>query len=267
MDTIDLNLSDPVRAEGVSRLMTDYFITEEKAKKLRAAFESELEKGMKDGLKGSSLQMENTYVPELCNGKEEGAYLALDLGGTNFRVMLLELKSGKIVREEVAYYQVEEATRLGPGTVLFDFLASCIADFVKNKIKAQGNTEALPLGFTFSFPMEQRGLDVGILVAWTKSFNASGVVGNDAVRMLNDALQRQDNLKVNVVAILNDATGTLVKGAYDDSKTGVGLILGTGCNGAYLEPAENVVNWIGDRHDAKEVIIDPGNNYSERSGI
>lgn len=29
--------------------------------------------------------MENTYIPELPNGKEEGQYLALDLGGTNFR--------------------------------------------------------------------------------------------------------------------------------------------------------------------------------------
>ena len=42
-------------------------------------------------------------------------------------------------------------------------------------------------------------------------------------------------MKVDVVAILNDTTGTLVKGAYDDKDTAIGLILGTGCNGAYLE--------------------------------
>jgi hexokinase len=59
------------------------------------------------------------------------------------------------------------------------------------------------------------------------------------------------------VAILNDATGTLVKGAYDDKDCGIGLILGTGCNGAYLELAKNVPHWEGDRHGAKEVIIDP----------
>ena len=84
-----------------------------------------------------------------------------------------------------------------------------------------------------------------------------GCVGQDAVKMLNDAIKRQGNLKVNVIAILNDATGTLVKGAYDDSRTGIGLILGTGCNGAYLEDAEKVINWVGDKHNAKEVIIDP----------
>jgi len=157
----------------------------------------------------------------------------------------------------MAYYSVEESTRLGPGDKLFDFLAQCISDFVRNKIKL-GQDEQLPLGFTFSFPMEQRGLDVGVLVSWTKSFNASGVVGQDAVKMLNEAIQRVGNLKVNVVAILNDATGTLIKGAYDDARTGIGLILGTGCNGAYLEPADNVIHWEGDRHDATEVIIDPG---------
>ena len=29
--------------------------------------------------------MENTYISQLLDGTEEGFYLALDLGGTNFR--------------------------------------------------------------------------------------------------------------------------------------------------------------------------------------
>lgn len=62
-------------------------------------------------------------------------------------------------------------------------------------------------GFTFSFPMIQRGLDVGILVSWTKSFNCTGVVGEDAVRMLNEAIHRRGDLDVDVIAVLNDATG------------------------------------------------------------
>jgi len=39
--------------------------------------------------------------------------------------------------------------------------------------------------------------------------------------------------------------------------TRIGLILGTGCNGAYIESAANVPHWVGNRHGAKEVIIDP----------
>lgn len=68
-----------------------------------------------------------------------------------------------------------------------------------------------------------------------------GVVGSDAVKLLNESLSKRDEVKIKVVAILNDTTGTLVKGAYDNPKTVIGLILGTGCNGAYLEKTDNIV--------------------------
>ena len=117
----------------------------------------------------------------------------------------------------VSWHKVNQIFTKSPGEKLFDFLAECIADFVNNKLKYTGGN-ALPLGFTFSFPMKQHGLNVGILVSWTKSFNASGVVGQDAVKMLNESIKKRTDLKVNVVAILNDATGTLVKGQSVDTK-------------------------------------------------
>lgn len=73
--------------------------------------------------------------------------------------------------------------------------------------------------------------------------------------MLNESIAKIDDLNVNVVAVLNDTTGTLIKGSYDDPKCCIGLILGTGCNGAYLERAERVQNWENKRA-AKQVIID-----------
>ena len=78
----------------------------------------------------------------------------------------LQLEKGKIVDEIIEYYQVEEQLRLGPGPNLFRFLAECIKDFLhKNNLSQEKN---LPLGFTFSFPMTQKALDVGLLVNWTK---------------------------------------------------------------------------------------------------
>lgn len=50
----------------------------------------------------------------------------------------------------------------------------------------------LPLGFTFSFPLKQLGLTKGVLSQWTKGFNCSGVVGEDVVSMLKEALQRRE---------------------------------------------------------------------------
>jgi len=46
-------------------------------------------------------------------------------------------------------------------------------------------------GFTFSFPMVQEGLKRGILVTWTKSFACPDGVGEDAVKMLEDAIARR----------------------------------------------------------------------------
>ena len=55
--------------------------------------------------------------------------------------------------------------------------------------------------------MIQKGLDVGILVTWTKSFNCSSVVGRDAVQMLRDAINKRGDTHVEVLAVLNDTTG------------------------------------------------------------
>ena len=255
MESIALNLSEDSKASQVRGILDRLYLTEKDAEKVKSTFQSELELGMKDGLEKSCLQMENTYVPEFMDGTEEGLYLALDLGGTNFRVILLELHKGKIINEIVSYYTVEESKRLGPGSELFDFLAECIADFlVKNDLAGK----KIPLGFTFSFPMTQTALDVGILVTWTKSFNCPGVVGTDAVKHLNEALKRNGKAgNVEVVAVLNDTTGTLVKGAYDNPDTCIGLILGTGCNGAYLEKGDRVLRWGGNKYHAPEVVVDP----------
>jgi len=113
----------------------------------------------------------------------------------------------------------------------------------------------LPLGFTFSFPMVQEDLDVGILVTWTKSFNCAGVVGRDAVQMLKEAIARRKIYNVEVVAVLNDTTGTLVQGAYLDPRCGIGLILGTGSNACYMEKADLVEKWE-DHDKVSQVIID-----------
>ncbi|KAI9559903.1 hypothetical protein GHT06_013910 [Daphnia sinensis] len=254
MNTPALHLADPNKLQKVLEFLQGLVLTTETQRKIRDVFESEMELGLaKNPPVASSLQMENTFLPELCDGSEEGDYLSLDLGGTNFRVIWLRIKSGAVISEEVQYYQVPEDVRLGPGVKLFDFLAECIHNFMDGRqLKGQN----LPLGFTFSFPMTQRGLDVGILVSWTKSFNCSGVVGEDAVKMLNDAIHRRGDTDVDVIAVLNDTTGTLVQGAFVDRKCAIGLILGTGSNACYIERADRIEKWEGKDKDVEEVVID-----------
>lgn len=143
--------------------------------------------------------------------------------------------------------------RLGPGRDLFDFLAACLTEFVNELGLAD---VALPLGFTFSFPMKQHSLDSGELVTWTKSFCCSDCVDKDVVRLLRDALNRCGHNHIEVLAILNDTTGTLVQGARMDADTRIGIVLGTGSNACYVEQAERVQHWESERHGERNVIID-----------
>ncbi|XP_052122312.1 hexokinase-2 [Frankliniella occidentalis] len=219
--------------------------------RVRGVFEQEMEAGRLD--QPSSLQMENTFIPELLDGTENGSFMALDLGGTNFRVMNLVLKDGRLVDENIAFYHVDDHLRIGCGYRLFDFLAECIADFVHKQGLGSGR---LPLGFTFSFPMTQSSLDDGKLVTWTKSFNCPNVVGMNAVQLLRDALAKRGDVNVDVMAVLNDTAGTLVKGSYLDRDCAIGLILGTGSNACFLEHAHLAKNNSHLTHGEKDVIVD-----------
>ena len=130
---------------------------------------------------------------------------------------------------------------------LFNFLAECIEQFLGEAPLTTHKSDSgdiLPLGFTFSFPMTQLAIDSGKLNTWTKNFDLPDAVGADIAHLLQAALDSRGNpFNVRVVALLNDSTGTLVKGSYIDADCAVGLILGTGYNACYLERVERVEKW------------------------
>ena len=63
----------------------------------------------------------------------------------------------------------------------------------------------LPLGFTFSFPCRQEGLDRAILTQWTKGFKCEGVEGHNIVQLLQEAIQRR-GVRMNYHKFLNFRT-------------------------------------------------------------
>jgi hexokinase len=65
------------------------------------------------------------------------------------------------------------------------------------------DSQAIPLGLTFSFPVEQTAIDSGILLMWTKGFSAKNAVNKDVVGLLQDAFDRK-HLHVKCVALVND---------------------------------------------------------------
>ena len=124
-------------------------------------------------------------------------------------------------------FSISKEIMEGPGDQLFDYVAESLATFVKSR---NLDGQILPLGFTFSFPVRQKGLAKGELVAWTKGFKCEGVEGTDVVAMLNKSIKKRDDVKIDVMAILNDTTGCLMSCAWKNPKCRIGLIIGTGTN-------------------------------------
>ncbi|XP_050420858.1 hexokinase type 2 isoform X2 [Adelges cooleyi] len=204
-----------------------------------------INKGLsKDTNPSSVVKCYVTYVQDLPNGTERGKFLALDLGGTNFRVLLIELGENNYFHMDSEIFKVPEYIQTGKGTELFDHIAKCLAEFVKKH--NVDSTVTLPLGFTFSFPLRQVGLTKGYLNSWTKGFNCSGVVDEDVVRLLKEAIRKRKDVEIDVCGILNDTTGTLMSCAWKNPNTKIGVIVGTGCNACYVEKVENAELFDGD---------------------
>lgn len=166
----------------------------------------------------------------------------------------MELANSEIINETVKHYHIDDNHRIGCGEALFDYLAQCVDSFA---CEQNLSSELIyPMGFTFSFPMHQHSLDSGSLVTWTKSFNCPSMVGKDAVQQLRRSLAKCQRTNIQVLAILNDTTGTLIQGARLDPMTRIGIVLGTGSNGCYMESADRVRHWETQRHGERHVIID-----------
>lgn len=181
---------------------------------------------------------------------DEGKFLALDLGGTNFRVILVEVEGSQFHMDNETYSLSQELMH-GPGNQLFDYIADCLHRFV---VRRKLERQRLPLGFTFSFPIIQDKLAHARLVTWTKGFKCSGVEGRDVAELLREAISRRLDLDVEVMAVVNDTTGTLIACANQNRECRVGLIVGTGTNACYMERLDNVHTM---NHNSFDELEDP----------
>jgi len=133
----------------------------------------------------------------------------------------------------------------GTAQGLFSFLASKVGDFVREHHSEhfEEDTEHhLRLGFTFSFPVDQKGINKGYLIRWTKGFDIKDAIGQDVCQLLQTEIDKL-GLPVVVAALVNDTVGTLMARSYTSpgrSRTLIGAIFGTGTNGAYVEKLSKI---------------------------
>ena len=145
----------------------------------------------------------------------------------------LDGKGNANLTDERKFTIPDEVMVADNAAALHDFMADCI-------VNVPGEAgEDRKYGYTFSFPVEQKAIDSGVLLNWTKGFKTKGVVGNDVVPPLQDALEAR-GFEGKITALVNDTVGTLASGAFKDPNCIIGVILGTGTNAAYIEKVENI---------------------------
>ncbi|XVF86712.1 hypothetical protein PTKIN_Ptkin18bG0063900 [Pterospermum kingtungense] len=189
---------------------------------------------------------------------EKGLFYALDLGGTNFRALRVQLggKDRGIINQQFEEVSIPPCLMTGTSDALFDYIAAELAKFV-----AQEGTDfqltpgrQRELGFTFSFPVMQSSIASGTLLRWTKGFSIDDTVGQDVVAELTKAMERQ-GLDMRVSALVNDTVGTLAGGRYTNNDVVAAVILGTGTNAAYVERAHAIPKWHGLLPKSGEMVI------------
>ena len=210
-------------------------------KKLHALSGS-LQEEFHDKLQSSTISMLPSYQHTLPTGHERGLYLAMDVGGSNFRLALVELTGKDSARDGMHVkcnrsFPIDRKVRSLEGRSFFDWMAARIQEMLAvDHQQSENGCKPLPMGLAWSFPIEQTSDRGGSLLAMGKGFNAThGVEGLDICDLIMaPCIER--GLNVELQTIVNDSSATLLSQAYRDPTTRVSLILGTGTNAAIYLP-------------------------------
>lgn len=201
-----------------------------------------------------SMPLIPSFVTRIPTGKEKGVQLAVDLGGTNFRVASIHLNGDHTHSSVASKVAVSNDLMTGTQDKFFGFLAQQVETFLREH-HAEHFSQADPLrmGVTFSFPVNQVALNKGYLIRWTKGYDIPDAVGKDVVELFQIQLDRLQ-LNVKIVALVNDTVGTLLARAYSVKSEGkqkqtlIGAIFGTGTNGAYSERLKRVPKFTAENY-------------------
>lgn len=229
---------------------------------------AQLQAECRERLAESDISMLPSYLHTLPTGHEQGDFLALDVGGSTFRIALIRLTgktkpgSDGLQIRRIRSFTIDEQIRGLTGQAFFDWMAERIGDMLGEYNHINGTSNArLPMGLAWSFPVEMTSPRTGKLRQMGKGFQATqGLEGEDLSELIMRSCERR-GLNVQMRAIVNDGAGTLISQAYRDPSTRLSLILGTGTNaGVFLPTSALASHKFGSRpdswfEDARHVLV------------
>jgi len=223
---------------------------------------------MKLGLEGKqrgegALAMRPTFAeaqPLRDNVSQLPVIYAIDLGGSNFRVVRAQLKEDGADDLQRVKFALPEEAKLGSGHELFLAIARSLKSaIVSFGDEADSVDSKICVAMAFSFPMKHNSISSAVLTRWTKGFAARGVEGQDVASLLQHAID-EVGIQAKVVALINDTVAAFLAARRSDHRCCLGCVFGTGTNGAYLEKSKDMVidiNWGDFGSDLESVSLLP----------
>lgn len=162
------SLRPPKRKHGVKDHRMDDFLCD-----IKRAFEGQLngssllgmsyklQEQFRPKLQASNICMLPSYIHTLPTGQEKGTYLALDVGGSTFRVAAVQLygrsaaqqKSMEILK--MKSFRIDSLVKALRGRLFFEWMAERIAEVLVEPIVNEAHGEgAVSMGLAWSFPVE-----------------------------------------------------------------------------------------------------------------
>ena len=116
------------------------------------AMSNDLQAELRQHMISSSVSMLPSFIYDLPTGQERGTYLALEVGGSNLRVALVELKGRDegIFFEQINTFPIDKAVLQLKGYQFFDWIAQRIGE----SVVVEERDEPLQMGIAWSFPIE-----------------------------------------------------------------------------------------------------------------
>ena len=220
------------------------------------AFREKVEEGLNKN--NAEIQCIPTFIlPKATDVK--GKALVLDLGGTNYRVAIVDFSTEKPIIYPNNGWKKDMSIMKSPGYTreeLFKELADLIVEIKRE--------EEMPIGYCFSYPTESIPGGDARLLRWTKGVDIREMVGQFVGKPLLDYLNEKNKIRFTGVKVLNDTIASLFAGLTDKSYDAyIGLIVGTGTNMATFIPSDKITKLDPECHvqGLIPVNLESGNFY------
>jgi hexokinase len=124
------------------------------------AMSGKLQEQFREKLQSSNICMLPSYNHTLPTGREQGSYLALDVGGSTFRVALVDLSGRDNGKEcmrivKMCSYRIDNTVKALKGHEFFDWMADRIGEFLEDPIVVEVHgADTIAMGLAWSFPIE-----------------------------------------------------------------------------------------------------------------